>query len=345
MSARRVERTPLVQGSPEWHEWRRTGVGSSDIPVITGDAHYGDVATLYQEKLGYTATRVETDFMAAGKRLEKVIAGWYQEDTGHPVRTVNFGLRDRERRFMIASLDREATIVGKRRPLEIKTAAAPGDEWGKTSLDNPSDVIPDRYLEQVQWQAAVSGADVVDLAVFFFSTRRWEPYRIGRDQGVIDELVEYGAAFWRCVETRTAPEPVEHRLRLPLRADEIEADEALIELVELHDELHAEKDAAEASLAEVKAELRQKLDDVGGVRGPGFRVHYRHNADSTVTNWEAVAGAYRTRLELVASTLVAPSSRDDVVADLDDILADLTSLKPGARPLVVRRQKEKTRAA
>lgn len=341
----RPERTPLEQGSPEWHAWRRTGVGSSDIPVITGDARYGDVATLYQEKLGYAAPRVETDFMAAGKRLEKVIANWYQEDTGHRVRRVNAGLRDRERRFMIASLDREASIGGKRRPLEIKTAAAPGDDWGKTSLEHPSDIIPDYYLEQVQWQAAITGADVVELAVFFFSTRRWEPYRIGRDQGVIDELVEYGAAFWRCVQERRAPEPIERSLRLPLRADEIEADEDITELVLMLESAERALYLEQEAVDQFKGQLRERLADVGGARGDGFRVHYRHQADRTVTNWEAVARFYRDLIEDTGLDVSPAELARRLPRGLDGVIADLTSTKPGARPLMVKRSKEKTRAA
>jgi len=328
---------PLVQGSPEWHAWRRTGVGSSDISTIVGDSPWSDSSSLYAEKLGYAAASVETPFMAAGKRLEEAVARWYREDTGNPVRRVNRGLRSREHSFAIASLDREALVDGRRRPLEIKTADAPGDAWGPAG----SDRIPDHYLEQVQWQAAVTGATVVDLAVFFFRTRRMEVYRVPRDQALIDELIEYGAGFWRCVETRTPPEPTGRRVRRLLRDDEIEADPELTTLVQTARVIRDDLASAEKSKDEIDALIKQRLDRIGGVRGEGFRVHYRPNADSTRTDWEAVARAYRAlidRYEHGAPTL-------DPSLELDQIERDLTRVVPGARPLRITFAKSKEIAA
>ena len=336
----RPERTRLVAGSPEWHAWRRTGVGSSDIAVITGDAPWRDasVVSLYQEKLNYTPARVQNASMEAGQWLEDLIARWYAKREDRRVRRLGYGLRSRSHPFAIASPDRE---VPGRGLLEVKIADHPGDDWGEPGGAQ----IPDHYLEQVQWQAHVADVDVVDVAVFFTRTRRREVYTVERDPTIVEELLEYGAGFWRCVEQRTPPEPLERSLRLPLREDEIEADDAITELVGLHDALAAEKDEADVALEAVRKELRAKLADVGGARGDGFRIAYRYNRDSTVTNWEAVAGAYRNCLELIASTAVDAAKGRGLIEDLDQVVADLTSIKPGARPLVVRRPKENTRAA
>jgi putative phage-type endonuclease len=332
------ERTKLVQRSPEWHAWRRTGIGSSDIPVITGDAPWGDPVTIYQEKLGYTAAAVSTPHMDAGTWLEDIIARWWADEKRHRVRKVNYGLRSREHRFAIASPDR---AVPGRGLLEVKVADHPGDSWGKPNTDQ----IPDHYFEQVQWQAAVAGVEVVDIAVFFTRTRRREPYTVLRDQSVIDELLEYGAAFWRHVEERTPPEPVARSLRLPLKADEIEADDEITELVQMLESAQRALDLEKDAVEQFKGQLKERLAEVGGARGNGFRIHYRPNADSTVTNWEAVARAYRELIETNGLDVNLPQLRALLPRGLDGIVEDLTSTKPGARPLLVKRAKEGTRVA
>ena len=341
MVARAIS-VPLVQGSPEWHAWRRTGVGSSDIPVITGDAPWGDPVTLYQEKLGYAAAPVVSAHMEAGHWLEDLIARWYAKETGRRVRRVNRGLRSREHAFAIASPDRE---VPRRGLLEVKVADHPGDSWGRPGTDE----IPDHYFEQTTWQAIVADVEVVDVAVFFTRTRRREIYTVGRDREVEQELLEYGADFWRCVEQRTPPEPVARSLRLPLKADEIEADDEIVELVQMLESAQRALDLEKDAVEQFKGQLRDRLADVGGARGDGFRIHYRPNADSTVTNWEAVARAYREAIEhelaLVANDDMSETALPTEDGWLDRVVADLTSTKPGARPLIVRRQKEKSNRA
>lgn len=328
------ERTPLVQGTAEWHRWRQTGVGSSDISVITGDAPWrdADVVALYQEKLGYTPSRVASPSMEAGQWLEDLIARWYAEREGRRVRRINYGLRSRSHPFAIASPDR---AVPGRGLLEVKIADHPGDSWGVPGTDQ----VPDHYLEQALWQAHVADVDVVDVAVFFTRTRRREVYSVGRDPDVIDELLEFGAEFWRHVESRTPPQPVARVAHLPLREDEVEADAETVALVaELADQ-EARLAPLEEAVSTTRDLLRARLDGVGGARGPGFRIAYRPTKDRVETDWQAVALAYRQMLEELDEAIVG----EDAVAirpDLDRIVAELTTTRPGARPLVVRRTKE-----
>jgi putative phage-type endonuclease len=320
-------RVPVVPGSPEWRALRRTGVGASDIPIITGDARFGDVVSLYQDKLGYAAPMVETDFMASGSWLEDLIARWYAAKKGRKVRRLNALLRNRERPWMLATPDRS---VPGRGLLEVKVTDQPGDRWGKPGTD----AVPDDVLEQVTWQAAVADVEVVDIAVFFTRTRRREVYTVGRDPAVVDELVEYGAGFWQCVETRTPPEPAGRPMRSLLRADEIEADAELTQLTRLALALRAEIAEAAETQEQVDAQIKARLDTVGGARGDGFRIHYRYSADSKRTKWEQVAAEYR---RLLSETI--PWA--DQAEALDRIERDLTDIRPGARPLLIKTPKSR----
>lgn len=328
-------RVPTVPGSDHWRALRRTGVGASDVPIITGDSRFGDVASLYAEKLGYAADPVETDFMASGHWLEDLIARWWAKETGHPVRRLNALLRNRERPWMIATPDRSVPGVGL---LEVKVTDHPGDRWGTPGTDQ----IPDDVLEQVQWQAAVADVETVDIAVFFTRTRRRERYTVGRDAVLIEELTDYGAAFWRCVETRTPPEPAGRAVRALLRDDEVEADAELTTLVQGARVIRDDLVRAEKSKDEIDALIKARLDRVGGARGDGFRVHYRPNADGTRTDWEAVARAYRAAM---LAALDDPEMVAEETESLDQIGRDLTQVVPGARPLRLTFAKTKEVAA
>jgi putative phage-type endonuclease len=341
-------RIPVVPGSPEWRALRRTGVGASEIPIITGDSRFGDLASLYQDKLGYAADLVESPSMEAGHWLEDIVARWYAEKTGHKVRRLNALLRNRERPWMIATPDR---VQPGRGLLEVKVTDAPGERWGRPGTDE----VPDDVREQVQWQAAVAGVEVVDVAVFFTRTRRRERYTVGRDQTLIDELIEYGAAFWHSVQTRTPPEPVGRSPRALLRGDEIEADDELAAMVDLSLSLRAVVANAEADQKQVDDAIRTRLDAVGGARGEGFRVHYRPQKDREVVAWQKVAHEYDRIIALISkhrrgNADIGPEQIDEALDRWRSgrIETDLTSIRPGPRPLVIttpRASKEITSAA
>ena len=45
----KIER--LQQNTPEWHRWRKQGLGASDAPVIMGDAAFKTPRTLWSRTL------------------------------------------------------------------------------------------------------------------------------------------------------------------------------------------------------------------------------------------------------------------------------------------------------
>ncbi len=40
------------QRTPEWYEWRRSGIGASDVPVLTGNSPYQNKRQLFLQKKG-----------------------------------------------------------------------------------------------------------------------------------------------------------------------------------------------------------------------------------------------------------------------------------------------------
>jgi predicted phage-related endonuclease len=67
---------------------RKTGIGSSDAPIIAGEV--GSVVALWAEKSGLVSPP-EPDAPLAelfewGHRLEPVVAKWYADTTGRPLK-------------------------------------------------------------------------------------------------------------------------------------------------------------------------------------------------------------------------------------------------------------------
>jgi putative phage-type endonuclease len=273
------------QRTPEWLEERRKGIGSSDAPIIAGVAPWGDLRTLYADKIGLAVPAIENEPMRWGRLLEDAVAEGYTEITGNKLRRINLIQRHPRYPFMLASLDR--AIVGRRRILEIKTARFRGDGWGEPGTDQ----IPDHYTVQVQHQMAVTGYPEADVAVLF-SGSDLKLYSLQRDPRLIDGLIELEQAFWKCVTTRTPP-PDAPITRLPVRTEAIEADERTTAIVAHLRELRSRYAAAKAAKDETEDALRLVLGDATDVRGDGFRITYKAPKDTVKIGWEQIATAYR----------------------------------------------------
>ena len=58
----------LKQGTPEWLEWRRGGLGSSDVSTLMLENKYESVKDLWLRKTGRLEARAENAAMRHGKR-------------------------------------------------------------------------------------------------------------------------------------------------------------------------------------------------------------------------------------------------------------------------------------
>lgn len=321
------------QGTDAWLAERRGGFGSSDVPILVdGDERQWNELML--RKLNILPERESSETMELGRRLEPAIAGLVADRLGEPIIRVNRILRHPELDYVRASLDRRRKRGGK--PVELKKWGWRTDEFGPEG----SDQVPDRMLYQCMQQAAVTGAEEIDLFVLFAAVEL-RHFRIGRDEQTIDEILNLQTAAWGYVQRGEVPPwPGPAPERSQLKADEIPADDELVELVYHHDIAKVRFDAAEAELDEVKDKLRARLVGAGGTRGQlpdgrTFSVSHRPNRDGENVAWESIATGYRKRL----LELGVPE------AQLDFVSAALTTVKPGARPLRVSIAKPKEKRA
>lgn len=322
---------PVRQRSPEWYAARRKGLGSSDAPILTGDAPWGDVLTLYAVKAGIIdEPGRDSAPMEWGRRLEDAIAGWWSEATGKAVEPADYLLQHAELPWMLASLDRR--VEGENAILEVKTRRYADDEWGPAD----SAEIPAHYLVQVQWQLGVTGCDVAYVAVLFGGSEP-RPYVIPRDQPMIDLLIELGADFWRCVESGTPPEALIRKERapiVPLHDGEIEADATLALGIEGVHNLRAEIKQRKDDLGAAEEAVKTLLGDYTAARAGAYRATYKPQADRQITDWKLVASAYRKRLAEVDGTF-----------DAEAVESLFTRSEPGIRPLRISVKEEARDAA
>lgn len=324
-------RPRAYQGSPEWLEERLGGYGSSDVPVlVAGDEEAWH--ELHARKLRILPAGDEgTESMKWGIVLEDTIAAAYAEHPeGAPVVRVNRIVRHPELDHVRASLDRRhkrGRVV-----VELKKWGFVTDEFGPSGTDR----VPEKWIDQVQQQLAVTGYDRADIAVLFAGGTGPDPFRvyhIGRDQSRMDALLNLENAAWAYVargEMPPWPGPAPTRLRI--RDGELEADPELEQLLEQGHVARQAKQAAEKLDKELTAAILERIGEYAVVRGSALDVTAKPNRDSERTDHQLVAAAYRKALEELAA--MSPVARAAwTPPDLDAIASLFTTVKPGARPL------------
>lgn len=322
--------TALTARSPEWHADRRSTIGASDAPIITGDAPWGDLLTLYAVKAGIIeAPELTAPHVMWGLRLEDLVAEWFTETTGKKVRRDNSRPRHPKHPWMATSLDRR--VVGEPALVEIKTSRYATDEWGTEGTAE----IPAHYIVQCQHEMAVTGAQTCYVAVLFAGS---EPrlYVVPRDEELIGSLIELEAEFMECVRTGTPPDALIRRQRpvVLFREGEIEADPALSLGIEGVYNLRQEIKGLKADLATAEDAVKTLMGEHIAARAGAYRVAFTQNRDSNEVAWELVAAAYRKALEEAGTSV-----------DLDAIESLFTRIKPGFRPLRITRKEEAVNAA
>lgn len=325
---------PVRQGTPEWLAWRRGGYGSSDVPTLLSGQERA-WQRLHGIKLNLLDDPDATEPMEWGKDLEPAIARAYAKRTGEPVQKVPYGLQHPELPQVRASLDRRRRRG--RVVVELKAWSWKSEDFGPDG----SDQVPESMYAQVQQQLLVTGWDHADLAVFFGTAKRLEVFQIGRDQALIDTMVAIETAAWAYVARGEMPPwPGPAELRPILKADEVEPDAELLELVAAHELAQATLDDDTKLLEAVRNRLRMRLAEVGGTRGAlpdgrAFSVSHRPEKLRTRTDWEHVAAGYRRRLLELGVT----------EAELDFPVTALTTTEALRRPLRVSIAKPKESTA
>lgn len=182
-----------------WLEFRKKGIGGSDVAAVCGLSQWKSPVALWLEKTGQVEPEPAGEAAYWGTIMEPIIREEFSQRTGLKVRQLQAILQHKRFPFMLANLDGIVHDPGRGEGIfEAKTASvymAPEWEAG----------IPDAYALQVQHYLAVTGMNFVYVAVLIGGNKfLWRI--IERDDAVIDLIIQLESRFWKLVESRIPPE-------------------------------------------------------------------------------------------------------------------------------------------
>ncbi len=147
----------------EWLEYRKSGIGSSEVATILGLNPFETPYQLWRRKVGLDAPKDETFAMKAGHYLEDAVSHFWQDETGREVIKRSAGdwlIRSNEKPFLQVSPDRTYWLSGEKRSEENKGIL----ECKTTQRQVDADNIPKHWFCQVQYQLGVAGLQFGSLA-------------------------------------------------------------------------------------------------------------------------------------------------------------------------------------
>lgn len=197
----------LVQNTPEWLEWRKSGLGGSDAPIVFGNSPYRTPRQLFLEKRGLPQPQDDADksfIFSQGHRAEAMMRKQFQDLVGVEMKKV-CGEHD-EFSHIRASLDGldpgkgmlEAKLVGK----DVLAMAKNHGE------------IPDHHYTQMQHQFAVTGADIGQW-FGHDGSKEGALIEVRPNARYIKKLLDAEHAFWERLSRGEMPELTERDYLVP----------------------------------------------------------------------------------------------------------------------------------
>lgn len=181
----------LEQGTPDWHAWRRQGLGASDAPVIMGENPWKTRSQLLEDKCGFVRDRAPNAAMMRGTALEPEARRRFAEVVGTPV--VPVCVEQRDDPWLRASVDGlapDGSLV-----VEIKCGQSVYTSTAATRC------VPNYYRGQLQHILAVTGLPSIEFWCFL-PGRPELHLSIARDDLYIARLLEAEYTFWQAVRGR-----------------------------------------------------------------------------------------------------------------------------------------------
>lgn len=142
---------PPIEDRAEWLEWRRQGLGASDIAGIMGLSPWSSPLSVWASKKTEQSDDGATYAMRFGQVAEEAIANLFEEDNDVKV-TDRQALAIGEHPWMRATIDGR---IDKHTLVEIKTDSKSA-KW---------DDVPVHYQTQAAWQCICTGASKVIFVV------------------------------------------------------------------------------------------------------------------------------------------------------------------------------------
>lgn len=244
----------LEQGSPEWLEWRKGGIGSSDIATIMGSNPYATPYALWEEKCGVAKNFEGNQFTEFGNKWEPVAVEKAAFDLYCDFKPVCV---EDEISIFKASLDgydKKQKIV-----LEIKCPATP------VTLEKAKDAdTHEKWIMQLQWSMGIVGAERGYLGIWDAAEEKVILFEHFPDRDLFLIMQSRAQEFWEHVKCFTPPDQT--------AADYILVDDARLEdLLEEYQTVSQDISALDKEKKRLKNEIVEYGDD-GNFKCGGFKI-------------------------------------------------------------------------
>jgi predicted phage-related endonuclease len=284
MTARLIQ--PPEYRSARWLEWRRGGLGASDLPAIVGvDTFKGEYALWCEKRATDTPEDNPSDVMRFGSFVEAYGIQRWQEQTALEVVTgETFG--DDRWPNLWATLDGRSP--DERVGLEVKYSTR-------------SEELPEKWVIQALAQIGLADLDAVDL-VRIDSRGTPTIHRVERDDTRIKALLDLGQSWFERYVIGGEEPPIDgspearRALDRMVGTEQREADERQLELLE---ELRRTRKALErlqAADERLVRDIKASMAGAGVLVAPAARVTWAPVKGRKTTDWKAIAAAYRLLL-------------------------------------------------
>jgi putative phage-type endonuclease len=237
----------------EWLEWRKQGIGGSDIAAILGLSPWKTPLQVYLDKTSDNVeVTEENEAMLWGNILEGVVLAEFEKR----FKTEAHGSQTRYvEDCRIATIDGMAVVDDIWCLLEVKTART-AQGWGESGTTE----IPLHYQCQVQHYLSIANLQRAYVVVLIGGSD-FRTYPIEADPEVGETLKTACEEFWNSyVVPRTPPPPTSYAEAVQLFAESTEG------TLESDDEISSVVEQAKAIQAEVKAK-QEELDALKGKIG------------------------------------------------------------------------------
>lgn len=185
----------LIQGTPEWLDFRKTKVTATDARSIAGVDPWRNNIAVWKDKLGLGLPFEDNDDMKRGRELEPIALEKFEELTGYimaPKVVLHPSIN-----YMMASLD--GMEVSGRAIVEIK-CPRPDGKSHECAMDGE---IPSMYIPQLMHQMECSG--LKKAYYFSYTSKSQKVLELHYDPLYVENLLREEAEFWNCVLTKTEP--------------------------------------------------------------------------------------------------------------------------------------------
>jgi putative phage-type endonuclease len=274
--------------TPEWVEWRKGGLGASDLAAVMGLDPYTTEHELWELKTGRVPAFTGNAKTRWGHRMETVgIHEWSEANRDYVVASNTKPFRNPRWPHLWATPDGLGIGADETVGIEVKITSAWVHPPERVRVQNLASIGICEFARQ----------DVVrlnfdeDPAIF----------RIERDEAAIESILAAGEA-WYVLHVLEGVEP-------PRRPDEAPADERQAGLAADLRRVRQAIAQLERQESAIRDDLIASVAGQGVITGSGFRIEVRRVKGSTRTSWKDLAADYRGLIDLTDDELDAITAK------------------------------------